>query len=67
MPRVARDDELDAVLIMDHDRWLSRERGVWSRGSRWSRVHEFAAVRAHAEIYRLLDEAEAALGPAGGG
>jgi hypothetical protein len=63
MPSVSRDRELDAVLIMDHGRWASRDRGAWHSGCRWSgdAIRDFLAVTDHAEIFRLLDEADAAL------
>jgi molecular chaperone DnaK len=63
MPNVARDDELEAVVIMDHGRWASRHRGVWSVGCAWPQDHrDFTAITADAEIFALLDEAAAALG-----
>jgi molecular chaperone DnaK (HSP70) len=64
MPSVSRDRELDAVLIMDHGQWASRDRGAWHSGCRWSgdASRDFLAITEHAEIFRLLDEADAALG-----
>lgn len=64
MPSVSRDRELDAVLIMDNGQWASRDDGAWHSGCRWSgeSTREFLLVTEHAEIFRLLDEADAALG-----
>jgi molecular chaperone DnaK (HSP70) len=64
MPSVSRDRELDAVLIIDHGRWASRDRGAWHSGCRWSgdSIRDFLPVIEHGEIFRLLDEADAALG-----
>jgi molecular chaperone DnaK (HSP70) len=64
MPSVSRDRELDAVLIIDHGQWASRDHGAWHSGCRWSGdvIREFRLVTEHAEIFGLLDEADAALG-----
>jgi hypothetical protein len=64
MPSVSRDRELDAILIMDHGQWASRNRGAWHSGCRWSAdsIRDFLAVTEPAEIFRLVDEADAALG-----
>ena len=64
MPSVSLDRELDAILIMDHGQWASRDHGAWHSGCRWSgdSIRDFLLVTEHAEIFRLVDEADAALG-----
>jgi hypothetical protein len=64
MPSVSQDRELDAVLIMDHGQWASRDRGAWHSGCFWSgdSYRDFLPVTDHAEIFRVLDEADASLG-----
>jgi molecular chaperone DnaK len=64
MPSVSRDRELDAVLIIDQGEWASRDHGAWHAGCHWSGdvIREFRLVTEHAEIFDLLDEADAALG-----